>query len=74
MEMKSEVARLREQIALECEAVKRGLSGYACVGQHEFVRQKYAAIETHYQKLVPLVGQEEAAEITFETYKDVLQR
>jgi hypothetical protein len=40
----SDVARLREQLERECEALHRGLYGLASVAAHEIIRHRYRAI------------------------------
>jgi hypothetical protein len=39
-ENKSEIARLRQQIALEEEAAYRGFYGYATVARHDFIEAR----------------------------------
>lgn len=68
----SEVARLRRQIELECEAMRLALSGYAIVASHEFIEQKYDALGKHQEALGQLVGKEEASRMVVETYAKVL--
>ncbi|QBD75252.1 hypothetical protein EPA93_04275 [Ktedonosporobacter rubrisoli] len=69
----SEVARIRRQIALECEAMVRGLHAYASMAQHEFIRAKFNALEGHFENLVPLTGQEQALDILVQTYNEVVK-
>ncbi len=64
----SEIARLRRQIELECEAMRLALYGYASVASHEAIEQKYKAIGKHLEALEQLVGTEEADNIVTETY------
>ena len=40
----SEIARLRKQIELECEAMRLALHGYAAVASHKAIEQKYNSL------------------------------
>ncbi len=64
----SEIAELRRQIELECEAMRLALSGYATVASHEVIEQKYNALGEHQEALGKLVGLEEANRIVVESY------
>ena len=68
----SEVARLREQIELECEAMRLALHGFASVASHRAIEQKYNALGQHQEALEQLVGKEEASSIVIETYTRVI--
>jgi len=70
--MNSEVARLREQIKRECEAMKQELSGVAMVARHDFIQQKYLSLEQPWEQLERLVGVEAATEIVCRTYFEVV--
>ncbi|QBD75803.1 hypothetical protein EPA93_07195 [Ktedonosporobacter rubrisoli] len=60
----SEVAQLKRQIELECEAARRGLEGLAAgSAYHRFIRERTARLGAYYQQLVPLIGEEEARSI-----------
>ncbi|GCE50699.1 hypothetical protein EI42_05669 [Thermosporothrix hazakensis] len=69
--MNSEVARLREQIKLECEAMKQGVSGLAMVARHDVIQQKYLRLEHPWKQLERLVGAEAATQIVCRTYFEV---
>lgn len=68
----SEVARLRQQIELECEAMRLALSGYAVVASHEIIDQKYNALGKYQEALGRLVGDEDALRVVIETYEKVV--
>lgn len=68
----SEVARLRRQIELECEAMRLALHGFAAVASHTVIEQKYNALGQHREVLEQIVGKEEADSIIVETYKKVI--
>ncbi|QBD76295.1 hypothetical protein EPA93_09855 [Ktedonosporobacter rubrisoli] len=61
--MSSEVAKIKQQITLECEAMKRALSGYAITAKHEFIHHKYEQLGHYQDQLSQLVGDQQAAEI-----------
>ena len=65
----SEVARLRQRIAEECEASWQALYGLASgVAQHEVIMSKFRNMEKHCLRLTELVGEEQATEILCEEY------
>ncbi|MFL5692309.1 MAG: hypothetical protein ACJ795_10925 [Ktedonobacteraceae bacterium] len=68
----SEIARIREQIELESAAMKFALYGFATVAKHEFISHKYDAIGKCQEQLGALVGEEEATDITAQTYNYVM--
>ena len=70
----SEVARIRQQIELESAAMKLALYGFAAVAKHEFISHKYEAIGKCQEQLRALVGEEEALDITVQTYNLAMER
>jgi hypothetical protein len=68
----SEVARIREQIELTCQAMQLALHGYAAVANHKTITNKYRALGKHQEQLATLVGPEEAERIVVETYNRVM--
>jgi hypothetical protein len=70
--MKSEVAYLREQIRLECEALQRVKNGYAVTSRHDFIDARTKNLETYQKALVPLIGEKAALETCCQTYIEVL--
>ena len=72
MNRKSEVARLRERIEQECQAMRAGLTGYAAVSSHDAINHKYDAIGDYQQQLEPLVGADEAARMTVKIYTETM--
>ncbi len=64
----SEVARLRQQIALEYEAAQRGLYSFAeGTSQHAFITARLENIAACHDALKVLVGEQEAIKIVAET-------
>lgn len=68
----SEVARLREQIRLECEAAKRGLEGYAMVAKHDFIQARYDNLGKYQMELEKHISKDEASKIVLEVYAEVM--
>jgi hypothetical protein len=64
----SEIARLRREIELQCEAAIRGLDGYAGVARHEVISHKIDVIGQYQKELEKFVGAHEAMRIVMETY------
>lgn len=63
---RSEVTRLRHQIAAEIEAMNLSLYGYAAVAQHHIIEQKYTQLGIYQEQLTALVGPMEAAHLLIE--------
>jgi hypothetical protein len=68
----SEVARLRRQIELECEAMRLAMEGYATVASHQIIEQRYTSLGQCQADLEQHVGKEEAASIVVEIYIKVV--
>lgn len=64
----SEIARLRRLIELECEAMERGLTGYAIAAKHEIIAHKYDRIDAYRQQLEQLTDKKQASKIVAEIY------
>lgn len=65
----SEVARLRQQIAEEIEAMQRGFKGYASgTARHEFIHARMEQIGGHQDALAAFVGQDDAVTLVCELY------
>jgi len=61
LESKSEVARIKRQIELEYEAAMRGMYGFAAgTTKHEFITAKMENMGRCHEKLITLVGEQEA--------------
>ncbi len=68
----SEIARLRRQIELECEAMRLALDGYATVASHQLIEQRYNSLGQYQNDLEKHVGKEEAKRIVVEIYTNVV--
>lgn len=65
----SEVARLRQQIEEEIEAMQRGFKGFAAgVARHDFIRARMDRVGDHMDELAQHVGSGDATQITCEIY------
>ncbi|MFL5628696.1 MAG: hypothetical protein ACJ788_24205 [Ktedonobacteraceae bacterium] len=70
--MSSEIARIRQQIERETQAMQLAMNGFATVARHEFISHTYDAIGKCQQRLETLVGEEEATDMTVQTYNQVM--
>ena len=68
----SEIARLRRQIELECDARRLAIDGYAAVTSHKAIEQRYKNLGKHQEDLEKHVGKEEARSIVVEIYATVV--
>lgn len=68
----SEIARIREQIERECEAMNLALYGYATVASHKIIEQKYNNLGRHRENLEKHIGKEEAGKVIIEIYTKVI--
>lgn len=71
--VESEIARIRRQIDLACEAAQRGMNGYAITARHEFINKRLQDLSLQLdvckEVLEPLVGTNQAIAIIFESYE-----
>jgi hypothetical protein len=64
----SEVARLLQQIDLECQSAHRGLRGFASgSARHDFVNKRMENIGYAHERLIELVGPDEAIALVVHT-------
>ena len=71
--MCSEVAHLRQQITLECEALNRALYAPAITASHAVITRRYKRIDGYYDRLVVLVGEQAATDVTVGIYEAIVQ-
>jgi hypothetical protein len=69
----SEVARLRRQIELECEALERMAYGFAAVASHAAIMRKYRRIGACQEELAQFVGEKESIEIMTDVYNGIVK-
>jgi hypothetical protein len=64
----SEIARLKQQIALECEAMKQAMDGFRVTASHDIINHQYNSIGGLQEQLAAIVGEKEAIQIAVEAY------
>ena len=64
----SDVACLRRQIELECEALNRALTDYAMLAKHEIIARRHHTLSSYQEQLVRIVGAKMALEISVNIY------
>lgn len=74
VEAMSDVARLRQQIALECEAMHLLMNGYAVVARHEIIAHHFEVLTGYQMQLETAVGSVDAARITAEVYTVIMEK
>lgn len=60
---KSEIARLREQIALEYQASRRVFTDVTATGRHTFITKRQENIARHFEDLQLYMSAEEAMQL-----------
>ncbi len=71
-EYKSEVARIRAQIELECQAIRRVFEEPAICASHAAIDARYRNLGTHQEALEQHVGEQEARETVVNIYQKVV--
>jgi hypothetical protein len=71
---KSEVARLKQQIAEEYAAAQAGLSGLAVgVARHQFITARMERIQAYHRNLQLLVGEQEAMQVVQQAMEETVE-
>jgi len=70
----SEVARIREQIALEYEASKQVFDGFTATARHDFITKRQETIAACFSELKQYMPPEEAILLIFEVENQVYPR
>ena len=65
--IRSELARLREQIELECQALHH-LMQFSAVASHHTINRRYRNLDSCRDQLIPLVGEDQATGIVIDIY------
>lgn len=68
----SEVARIRNEIELTCQAMREGLNGFSQAGAHFIVRLRYHTLEGYTNQLATHVGDEQATDELTRIYNKVV--
>lgn len=63
----NELAKLRERIELECQALQH-LMHFSAVASHRAINRRYRNLDRHHDQLKPLVGEEQATSILVDIY------
>ena len=64
----SEVARLRRQIELECEAMMQAMDGFRATASHDIINHRYNSLGDLQEQLATIVGEKEAIQIAIDIY------
>jgi len=69
----SEVALLRQHIADEYEAMKRGLNGLAYgTAKHTFIDVRMKRVDSYHEQLARQIGEQEADSTVYELYRKII--
>lgn len=71
-EYRSEVARIRAQIELECQAIRRVFEEPAKYASHAAIDARYRNLGTHQEALEQHIGEREAREAVVDIYQKVV--
>ena len=70
---KSEVARLREEIELQLEAMQRGMYGFASgTARHAFIRARMDRISEYQHTLTDYIGEQDADQLVCSLYSEIV--
>jgi hypothetical protein len=69
----SEVAQLRQQIALECEALNRAMYSPAITASHAIIAHRYKQLDRYYDRLSHLVGEQQATAMAVTIYESIVK-
>ena len=70
----SEVARLREQIELQLQAMQQGLRGFAAGNaRHAFIQARMQRIGEYQDDLTRQIGEQEADQVLWSLYSGVME-
>jgi hypothetical protein len=58
----SEIARLKQQIQLECEAMRRAMTGFRTTASHDIINHQFDRLGEYYEQLGGLIGEQAAIE------------
>ncbi len=73
--MKSEIARLRQQIELELDAMHRGMTGVALgTTRHAFIQARMERIEACHDTLAQQIGKTEAIQLVYQLYVQKMEQ
>jgi hypothetical protein len=58
----SEMARLMQQIELECEAMRLAMTGFRTTASHDIINHQFDRLGEYYEQLGALIGEQAAIE------------
>lgn len=70
--MSSEVARLRQQVELECQAIQH-LMDFSAVASHRVIDRRYRNLDQYRDQLKSLVGDDQATSIVVDIYNQLVK-
>jgi hypothetical protein len=74
MSHKSEIAELRQQIALELDAMRRGLVGISAgTARHAFIHARMERIGVCQDTLANAIGEQAASQVVCTAYMQVME-
>jgi hypothetical protein len=68
----SELARLREQIELECQAMQHMMQ-FSAVASHRSISRRNRSLDRYRDQLKPLVGEDQATSIVVDIYNQCIK-
>ena len=68
----SEVARLKRQIEMECEAMRLAMTGFRMAASHDVINHQYEQLGEYYESLGKLIGEKQAVEVLIATLEMAL--
>ena len=71
--MSSEIARIREQIELECQALAN-LMQFSAVASHHSIKRRYENLDRQREQLSALVGEQQATQIVVDIYNEKVEK
>lgn len=63
----SEVAQMKQQIEMECEAMRLAIMGFRITASHDIINHQYEQLGEHYERLGKLIGERQAVEVLIAT-------
>src|SRR5947209_7433772 len=67
----SQVARLREQIALQYQAAYNALHAPTMTAPHAFINATLSSVQEHKEKLARMIGERQATELVIEVMEQM---
>ena len=64
----SEIARLKQQIELECEAMRQAMDGFRVTASHDIINHRYDSIGGLQEQLATFIGEKDSIQIAVEAY------